>query len=142
MIGAVLAVASMPAVAGYDTELLAVSTNNVQPSAAVHERVVIPCGKQKDVAVHIEFSMNAADTSAQTFVFARSVTGATNDVESLAAKWTVVGIAATGNTRSVTVTNIPTYGAGSLIYIYSTNAAATAVRTNTIIKFGEKTDAP
>lgn len=130
--------------AGYDSETLTLATNNVAAASAAFEYAKIPCGGQKDVAVHIEFSMDGAGTAAQTFVFGRSVTGSTNDIETLGAARTVVGIAATGNTRSVTVTNIPTYGAGFIYLIYSTNATAAAgvTRTNTIIKYGEKTMAP
>lgn len=128
--------------AGYDGETATLRTNAVVASSAEFLYTKIPCGGQKDVAVHIEFNMSAADTSAQTFVFARSVTGSTNDLETLSAKQTAVVIPATGATRSLTITNIPTFGAGTLYLIYSTNAAASAYRTNLIVKYGEKTMAP
>jgi hypothetical protein len=143
LISAVALVAFTPQVhAGYDAETATLRTNAVLASSAEALWAKIPCGGQKDVAVHIEFNMSAADTSAQTFVIARSVSGATNDVETLAAKTSVVGIAATGTTRSVTITNIPTLGSGTLYILYSTNAAASAYRTNLIVKYGEKTQAP
>lgn len=128
--------------AGYDSDTVTLQTNACTASAAAFEYAKIPCGGQKDVAVHIEFNMSAADTSAQTFYFTRSVTGSTNDIETLVSRWQPVGIAATGTTRSLTITNIPTYGAGTIVFCYSTNAAASAYRTNLIVKKAEKTMAP
>lgn len=130
--------------AGYDGETASINTNNCPAASATFHYTKIPCGGQKDVAVHIEFNMSGASTVPQRFYFGRSVTGSTNDIETLDTKWTPVGIAATGTSRSVTITNLPSYGAGALYLIYSTNdvAAGGVFRTNTIVKYGEKTMAP
>lgn len=132
---------ALPASA-YDAETLTIVSNNVAAQSAVVELVSIKCANQSSVGVHIAFSLDAAGTDNQTFVFGRSVDGSTNNIESLGAKRTVIAIAGTGNTKSVTYTNIPTYGASHLFLIYHTNACATAVRTNTIIKYSENPYSP
>jgi hypothetical protein len=126
----------------YDDKTLSLSTNSVQPQAAVFDYKPIYVGGQKDVAVHLEFKLDAAGTDNQTFVFGRSISSSTNDIETLAAKRTVIAIAGTGTTKSVTVTNIPTHGAGYIWLIYRTNACATAVNTNMVIRWGNKQNAP
>lgn len=132
-------IAFVPQVKAYDAETLTLNTNSVQPSAAVFHYAKIPCGKQSTVDVHIEFASSGADTAAKTFYFARSVTGSTNDIETLVSRWIPVGIAATGTTTSKTITNLPTLGSGALYLVYSTNAAAAGTyMTNLVVKYGEK----
>lgn len=104
---------------------------------------VIYCGKQASVPVSIAFKMDGAGTGAQTLVFARSVDG--SKYESLAAKRTTVGIAATGATESITVTNIPTYGAAYIKLVSWANgetAGSGVNATNIVLKWGEKIGAP
>lgn len=130
--------------AGYDSDTLTLSTNACPGGTNQWLYAKIPCGGQKDVAVQIEFNMSGAGTADQTFAFARSVTGSTNDVETLPSRWTLVGIPATGTTRVSLNTNILTHGVGTIYLMYSTNAAASGgvYQTNLIVRKAEKTMAP
>lgn len=95
--------------------------------------------KQKDVAVQIVLGLPSSGTDVMTYTFERSVDG--SNWETLAAKKTVVGIAATGATTSTTVTNINTYGCGYIRLASVANGSSSLALTNTV-KYALKINAP
>lgn len=132
-------VAFVPQAKAYDAETVTLRTNAVTASSAEFLYTKIPCAKQSTVDVHIEFASSGADTANKSFFFSRTVTGATNDIETLVTRWQPVTIAATGTTTTKTITNLPTYGASHLVLVYATNAAgAGTYMTNLVVKYGEK----
>ncbi|MGC3961316.1 MAG: hypothetical protein QM813_26335 [Verrucomicrobiota bacterium] len=143
-VAAFIAAFTPQAKAGYDSDVLTLSTNACPGGTNQWLYTKIPVGAQKDVAVQIEFNMSGAGTADQTFVFAPSVTGSTNDVDTLTSRWKAVGIPATGASRVSLTTNLSSFGAGTLFLMYSTNAHGSGgvYQTNLIVRKGEKTMAP
>ena len=109
-------------------------------SATSTSNTVINVNKQKDVAVSIGFLMSSSGTGNQTLTFQRSVDGVS--WETLAASKTVVVIAATGATESITVTNIPSNGAGYIRLATWANGQADRTLTNTVLSYAVKIGAP
>lgn len=139
IVAAATVVAIIPQALAYDADTITLRTNSVTASSAEFLYAKIPCAKQSAIDVHIQFASSGADTANKTFYFSRTVTGSTNDIETLAARWQPVAIAATGTTTTKTITNLPTYGASHLVLVYSTNAAgAGTYMTNLVVKAGEK----
>lgn len=139
LIAAVALVAFAPQVKAYDGETATLRTNAITASSAEWLYTKIPCAKQSTVDVHLEFASSGADTGVKTFYFSRTVTGSTNDIETLASRWQTVAITSTGATTTKTITNLPTYGASHLVLVYATNATtAGTYLTNLVVKYGEK----
>lgn len=113
---------------------------NVVASTASNSTAVIHCERAQNVAVSVSFAMTAADTSNQTFVFARSYDGITADTPATSIfSWAV---AANGTTKVVASTNLPAYGLGGFRLLYVTNAAASAGMTNLLMYQTFKIGAP
>lgn len=91
--------------------------------------------KQNTVAVSIAFKMTGTDTSTNVLTFQRSLDNST--WETLAAKKTAIGIAATSGTQTVTVTNIPTYGAGYIRLATWLNEGSESA-TNIVVSYAIK----
>lgn len=120
----------------YGAQTTTLATNAVAASSTETLSTVIDCGKQDTVAVQIAFKMSGSGTGNQTLTFERSVDGIS--YETLAAKKTAVVIAATGATTSVTVTNIPSYGAKYIKLSSWANADAGVYTTNMVVKYAVK----
>lgn len=96
----------------------------------------LDCRKQSSVAVQISQTLDGNSTDPLGYFFQRSVDG-TN--------WSVPGqyvtVASVNLTRIVTITNIPTYGAGYVKLTYMTNVGAAAA-TNVFIRWAQKLNVP
>lgn len=141
------ALAVMAQVPIYAPQTLVNSTTiytNVMGSTASNVNYTIDCRKQASVAVQISQVYDRAGTVATLYYFQRSLDNITWDypLASMASD-NVVGIAGTGNTPSVTVTNIPTYGCGYMRLAWITNASAASVNlTNLVVKYAVKISSP
>lgn len=105
-------------------------------SAATNIGYVIDCRKQDSVALQVQQRLSTSGTDAQTLVVSRSVDGV-----NFGTALQSITITPVASTTSTVVTNIPTHGAGYIKIHYWTNAAASALSTNTI-KYAVKISAP
>lgn len=105
-------------------------------STASNVAYVIDVRKQAGVALQWDNQMSTSATDAQTLWVSRSVDGLTYTTTLQPILLTPVA-----STASTITTNILSQGAGYLKINYGTNAAASAVSTNTL-KYGIKISAP
>ena len=118
----------------YAAQTLGTYLNAAQ--AATNVAYVVDCRKQNYVTFQVDNQMSTSATDVQTFAFSRSVDGLT--YSTTLQTFTLTPVASTASTL---ITNINTYGCGYIKFNYTTNAAATAIATNTI-KYGIKISAP
>ena len=116
------------------------ATNCVAAASTATINQVFDVRKQKDVAVQISFLMSSTGTGNQTLTFQRSIDN--SNWESETAKKTVIVIAATGATKTTTVTNIPTEGAGYIRLATWQNGQAGQYATNIACFYGLKISTP
>jgi hypothetical protein len=105
-------------------------------STASNVAYVIDVRKQAGVALQWDNQMSTSATDAQTIYISRSVDGSTYSTTVQ-----LVTLTPVASTASTITTNILSQGAGYLKINYGTNAAASAVSTNTL-KYGIKISAP
>lgn len=118
----------------YGVQTLGTFTVNGQ--AATNVAYVIDCRKQSTVTVGLVNQMSTSATDNQTIVYSRSLDGVNYQTA-----LSTVALAPTASATSVQLTNLNTFGAGFIKINYFTNAAASAVSTNTLV-YAVKISAP
>ena len=114
------------------------TSTNCAGSTATNIAAVIPCGKQKDVAIQFSSRNDAAGTAVLGAYIRRSVDGTRYDTAAQYVTW-----AANGASDATITTNINTHGCGFIKIDAITNAAAATVNTtNLVIKYAVKINAP
>lgn len=140
---ALLALAAQAQAPRYASETLtsfSYGTNYIYVGSTSNLNLAIDCRYQSTVAVAIAFQLDGTEAPVQTLTFQRSVDG--SNWETLAGKKSVVGITGTSDTQSVTITNLPTYGAGFIRLASWANASTNQSVTNYIVKYSVKMNAP
>jgi len=118
----------------YATQSLSTFLN--QPQAQTNVAFVIDCRKQASVTVGLVNQMSTSATDNQSFQYVRSLDGI-----KYGTVVTTIALAPTASTESVQFTNLLTLGCGYIKLSNFTNAAATAVATNTVT-YAVKINAP
>ncbi len=111
-------------------------TFTVAGSTANAVGYVIDCRKQASVTLQLQNAMSTSAVEAQTIAFSRSVDGI-----NYSTPLQTIALVPTASATSYQVTNILSGGCGYIKINYFTNAAATAISTNTL-QYAVKISAP
>lgn len=120
----------------YASQAIVGGTFTTAAQAATNVAFVIDMRKQASVTLQFDNQMSTAATDVQTICVQRSVDGLTYNTA-----LQTIALTPIASTASTLLTNLPSYGAGYLKIAYVTNAAATAIATNTF-KYAIKISAP
>lgn len=113
----------------YET-ILPANTATVAATSATNLNVIIDVTKQDTTTLQIETMASANGAYTLTFPIYRSVDRSNWDTMTPE----VLAISFNGVTKQVICTNIPSHGAGYLKIPYATNATATIISTNLVLK--------